>query len=198
MRMKITACVCLLLASAALNPAIAQKLTSTKDISLTIDRHPGWMGDDYIEGDEISIRCTFRNTGNKKVTFLLADHDDYHGTMPYPAFMQARVIDAYGVVLTKTIDSRDGWWTSYITHSDSFNEMPGDRITLKPKESVVRIVPLRSVLAGLPGMREGSLAAGEYKVQLRLDEIVSNEMKIKIVPKSSAMYSSRCLDITVS
>ena len=115
--------------------------------------------------------------------------------MPYPAGMQARVIDAYGVVLTKTVDSRDGWWSSYIRHSDSFEEMPGDRITLKPKESVVRIVPLRSILAGLPGgLREGSLAAGEYKVQLRLGDVVSNEMKIKIVPKSSAMHSSGRLD----
>ena len=115
--------------------------------------------------------------------------------MPYPAGMQARVIDAYGVVLTKTVDSRDGWWSSYINHSDSFKEMPGDRITLKPKESVVRIVPLRSILAGLPGgLREGSLAAGEYNVQLRLGDVISNEMKIKVVPKSIAMYSSGRLD----
>ncbi len=96
--------------------------------------------------------------------------------------MSARIIDKKGEALTHTEDFGD-WWTSYILSSDLYFEMPGDRITLKPGEKVVRIVPLRAVLLGLKTLPNG-LRAGEYIVELKLGEVVSNRMKFNVVVKN--------------
>ena len=149
-----------------------------KGITLSIDRHPGWMGGSE-EGSALNIRCTFRNKSTKSLTFLLADHSDYHGTLPYPIMMSSRIIDSNGNVLTHTEDFGD-WWTSYILSSQSYQEMPGDRITLRPGEKVIRIVPLKSVLAGLRNLPNG-IKAGKYTVELKLGDIVSNQLHINVV-----------------
>lgn len=155
-----------------------------KNLSFIIDRHPGWLGDDYEEGGPISIRCTFKNMGHSAITFLLADHHGYHGTLPYPVGMAARVTDAEGQIITYVREFGE-WWTQYYDWSTTFQEMPGDRIELKPNQQVVRIVPLDKMLSGLAHLPEG-LKAGEYIVELELGGVISNKMKIKIVPKGTA------------
>jgi len=84
------------------------------------------------------------------------------------------------VVLTRTATFGD-WWTSYFHESGCrCPEMPGDRITLKPREKVVRIVPLAVVLRGLDNL-QGGLKAGDYAVELKLGDIISNRMNLKVV-----------------
>lgn len=155
-----------------------QSVDWPKTVTFTIDRHPGWMGGDEA-GEDFNLRCIFENRSKKAVTLLLADHNDYSGTMPYPVGLKARVIDTEGNVLTHTSDFGD-WWTWHYMSSDGYREMPGDRITLKPGQKVVRIVPLAMVLRGLVHLERG-LRAGEYAVELKIGEITSNQMKIKVL-----------------
>jgi hypothetical protein len=181
MKVKKTFLVCwVLLLAVSIFGKAPQSGDFPKGISLSIDRHPGWSGGDE-EGGPLSIRCTFRNESKKTVTFLLADHNDYSGTLPYPIMLNAQVTDTDGNVLTRTKDFGD-WWSWYIYSSDHYREMPGDRIKLRSGEKVVRIVPLTEVLRGLNNLREG-LKAGEYTVQLKLGDIISNRMKLKVVGK---------------
>ena len=182
MRVRTTAFVCLLVVAGAVIVAGSQTKTSSKDIALMIDRHPGWTGDNYEQGGTMLIRCRVKDISRKAVTFILADHDDYHGTLPYPVFMSAKVTDLDGNVLTRSVDSPDGWWSQYIRWSTFYREMPGDRVTLKPQEEVVRIVPLNAILEGNPSLQDG-LKAGDYFVELKLEDIVSNSMRIRVVPK---------------
>jgi hypothetical protein len=171
---------CLLLLAVSIFGKPPQSADFPKGISLRIDKHPGWMGGDE-EGDVFAIRCTFRNESKKAVTFLLADHSDYSGTLPYAIMLRAQVTDTNGNVLTRTKDFGD-WWSSYVYSSDYFREMPGDRVRLRPGEKVVRIVELAEVLSGL-GNLPGGLKAGEYIVKLRMGDIISNPMKLKVVAK---------------
>jgi len=130
-----------------------------KGISLTIDRHPGWLGESEEGGDRVfaarsgtRVRCRHIPVGRSQ---------DYNGTLPYPMGFMAKVSDKDGVVLTRTATFGD-WWTSYFDESGCrCPEMPGDRITLKPREKVVRIVPLAVVLRGMDNLR-GGLKAGDY------------------------------------
>jgi hypothetical protein len=171
---------CMLVPVLSLFAEAPQSADFPKGITLSIDRNPGWIGGNE-EGSALNIRCTFRNESTKALTFLLADHSDYHGTLPYPIRMSARIIDSNGNVLTHTEDVGD-WWTSYILSSQSYREMPGNRVTLRPGENVIRIVPLKSVLAGLRNLPNG-LKAGKYTVELKLGDIVSNPLKINVVVK---------------
>ena len=153
---------------------------SGKDISLTIDRPAGWSGVDE-EGDDLNLRCTFRNKSKRTVTFLLADHNNDSGAKPYPLWLKARVTDAVGEVLTHTIDMGD-WWTWHYYAPPNYQERPGDRVRLRPGEKVVRVVPLAAVLMGLEE-DWGGLKAGEYIVELKLGDIISNRMRLKVVAK---------------
>lgn len=176
-----------LILTVAAFPVIAQSeddVRFPKEISITIDRNKDWGYDDtdgIEEGDRMSIRCTFQNKGRSTVSLLLSDHDPYHGTMSFPFFMLARVTDTSGKVVTQTKDFGD-WWTMYYLWSSQYTEMPGERISLKPQEKVVRIVPLKAVLSGLESL-PNSLMTGEYKVQLKLGDIVSNTLRLKIIKK---------------
>src|ERR1044072_6060841 len=103
----------------------------------------------YLANEPVLIRCVWKNTGKKSATFLLDDHDDYHGTQSYPAWVQARVRDKSGSLLTKREGAEDGFWSSNYLSSDSLEESPGDSITLKPGEDVTRIIPLDKMLLGV-------------------------------------------------
>jgi hypothetical protein len=172
--------VCSLLFLCSSTAQVARMKYSAKGISFTIDRHPGWS-DDIKEGSSINIRCVFRNETKNSIHLFLADHNDYSGTEQYPAWLQARVTDVKGQIMTRNKMYGD-WYSASVNNSDSIREMPGDRITLKPGEKVTRIVPLAAVIEGLSTL-PNDIRAGEYTVQLRLNDIVSNELKIKVIPK---------------
>jgi hypothetical protein len=171
---------------------------SAKDISLTIDRPEGWSGMDQ-EGDDLNIRCTFLNKSKRVIAFLLADHTNHIGAKPYPYGLKTRITDAGGQVLTHTIDMGD-WWTShYYDPPDGYGaEKPGDRVTLKPDEKVVRVVPLAAMLRDLEEGWNG-LKSGKYVVQIKLGEIVSNRLTLAVMARTqsaqdlveSVAYSTR-------
>ena len=157
----------------------------SRNIELTIHPH-SWATSretdySYLAGKTIRIRCVWKNKGKEAATILLKDHDSYHGTLSYPVGMKTRVRDSNGNVRTSTHEFGE-WWSNYILWSTLFPETPGDRITLRPNEEVVRIVPLDEVLLGMDGLENG-LQEGEYTVELKLDEIVSNELRIKVKAK---------------
>lgn len=121
----------------------------------------------YVVGRPILIKCVIENRGKAKRKILLQDHHDYHGTLPYPTGMTATVWNSERKLLVEH-------WSQYVLWSTTFDEMPGDRITLLPGAKVIRFVPLEQVLAGSPA----HLVAGSYRVQLDLPEAQSNRLTI--------------------
>ena len=190
MRVKNALLVCWSLIFAA--PALAappQIPQSTREISLTIDRPTGWPGVDR-EGDDLNIRCTFRNRSKKTVRLMLADHNNYTGAKPFPLGLKAKVTDADGEVITYSIDMGD-WYTSHYYAEGNYQDTPADWVRIRPGEKVVRIVPLAVVLRDL-GEDWGGLKAGEYTVQLRLGAVISNRLNLMVLkrraPPNSGMH----------
>jgi hypothetical protein len=182
MRVKKALLVCwslIVVASAIAAPQ--QWSASPKDISLTIDRPPGWSGLDQ-EGDDLNIRCTFRNKSKRVVRLMLGDHNNYTGAKPFPYGMKAKMTDADGEVITYSIDMGD-WYTSHYYAEGNFQDTPADWVSLKPGQEVVRIVPLAVVLRDLRLEDWEGLKAGEYTVQLRLGAAISNRIKLKVVKR---------------
>src|ERR1044072_290209 len=137
----------------------------------------------YAVGKQITIRCVFRNTGAEPVTLSLKDHDQYHGTLPYPQGVQARIEDSDHNVLTGNKADKQGWWTSFSLSSQLSSDEPGDNITIPPGEKVTRVVPLDEVLKGCDGLPNG-LPVGHLVVQLRLFgpelRVESNSLEITV------------------
>ena len=154
-----------------------------KDISLTIDRPEGWSGMDQ-EGEDLNIRCTFLNKSKRVINFLLADHTNHIGAKPYPYGLKTRLTDATGQVLTHTIDMGD-WWTSHYYDPPDNGEKPGDRVTLKPGEKVVRVVPLAAMLRDLEEGWNG-LKSGKYVVEIKLGEIISNRLTLAVMARTQS------------
>ena len=149
---------------------------------IKFELHPHLLaenGGSYREGGPVSLRCAFVNTSSRRQKILLADHNDYSGTLPFPIGLLARVWDSSGELITKNDLSPDGWWSWSYNSSAVFFERPGDTITLRPKEKVTRIVPLEAVLRGCKTLPEG-LKPGRYSVQLKLGDLVSNKIEITI------------------
>ena len=156
---------CALFLTTSISCRRVQPHVASGKISLTIET-PG--GDGQASGD-LNIHCTFAN-GTKNDAFLwLPDHK-------YVGF-SARVTDLKSNVLTRTRDFGD-WWTSDYTVSERLKGPPDGEIILKPGEKVVRVVPLAIILGGLP-----PLSPGEYDVELRSGDIVSNRLRLKVVVK---------------
>ena len=136
-------------------------------------------GGSYVEGQDISLRCTFVNTGKRPQSILLIDHNDYSGTLPYPIGMAVRIWDASGTLLTANEFDSEGWWSSYYFSASAHFEKPGDRISLKPGDKVVRVVPLHIMLRGSKTLPNG-LPRGRYMLQLSLQNLVSNKFEITV------------------
>ncbi|MFL6332844.1 MAG: hypothetical protein ACJ754_05800, partial [Pyrinomonadaceae bacterium] len=120
------ACWLLIFAASAL-AAPPQLPQSPREISLTIDRPAGWSGVDQ-EGDDLNIRCTFRNRSKKTVRLMLADHNNYTGAKPFPYGLKAKVTDADGEVITYSIDMGD-WYTSHYYAEGNFQDTPVDWVS---------------------------------------------------------------------
>jgi hypothetical protein len=183
MRVKKTLLVCwsLIFAASAL-AAPTQIPQSSRELSLTIDRPAGWSGVDR-EGDDLNIRCTFRNRSRRVVRFMLADHNNFSGAKPFPYGMKAKVTGEGGEVITYSIDMGD-WYTYHFYAEGNFEDTPADWVSLKPGQEVVRVVPLAVVLRDL-GEGWTGLKAGEYEVRLRLGAVISNRIKLRVVKRGA-------------
>jgi hypothetical protein len=132
----------------------------------------------YVEGGPLPVRLTFKNIGKKRTSFILPDKDE-----DPPGFIQARVWDAQGKLLTENDTLQAGWWTVQVLSSSFYKEKKSDRISLKPSEEFTRAVDLKRLLWGCRGLPEG-LRVGQYRVQFSLGDVASNEVEI-IVAKSN-------------
>ena len=152
--------------------------TSQEGIAIEIGLREGQDGP-YRVGNPIAIKTVIRNTGKSPRRVRLDDHDEYHGTRPFPDGTYARIRDSNGTVLTRNDSTNDDWWSFEILQSTLSQEMPGDAVTIPPGEEVVRIIPLDRVLLGCKRLPYG-LRRGTYMVQLSLCGIVSNELKLQV------------------
>lgn len=130
----------------------------------------------YAEGASLPVTLTFRNTGKKRMSFELphrVSHDP-------PGYIQARVRDEGGAVLTENRTLEDGWWTVWVMSSDSMGEIEKeDLVTLNPGEEYAHTFDLRRLLAGCDRLPDG-LKAGPYRVQLSYGKVLSNEFELGI------------------
>ena len=169
----------------SLASSLVISVMSQKEPAIKFELNPHFLaenGGSYREGGPVSLRCTFVNTTTERQEILLSDHNDYSGTLPFPVGLRARVWASSGELVTKNEISPEGWWSWSYNSSAVFFERPGDRITLRREEKVIRIVPLDEVLRGCKTLPEG-LKPGRYSVQLKLGELVSNKIEITIRSK---------------
>lgn len=130
----------------------------------------------YAAGAPLSVTLTFKNTGQKRMTFELP-HKESHDT---PGYVQARVRGEGGAVLTENRTLEDGWWTVWVMSSDTMGEIKKeDLVTLKPGEEYARTLDLRLLLAGCDRLPDG-LKAGTYRVQFSYGKVLSNEVEFGI------------------
>lgn len=143
----------------------------------------------------VAIYCSWKNISSQPVAILLKDHDSYHGTLSYVFGTQIRITDNAGRLLTTTWQSPDGWWDSTRSSSQTSEIMPGDIISLRPGETVIRRFGLTDILAGLlfnqaadkaPTTASGSkdmtgwkttefkFPAGDSKIEVRLHDLVAS------------------------
>lgn len=141
----------------------------------------------YPEGKPIRLQLAITNDQPVPVELRLRDHGKQGGPEPLWS-LAARITDKNGEVLTRSCcPKEDDWWSSAIAVSDSCGpgecEDPGDYVTLAPGQTVLRMADLASLVWNCPGlaqMRRSSLPAGSYDVQLSVDGIVSEPIKIVV------------------
>jgi len=136
-------------------------------------------------GFDVHIYCRWTNIGNKEVKLLLKDHDYYSGTLDYPWGIAVRITSKNGKIITENAVDKDGWWSSSNIQSQISELMPGDAVVLEPGESVVRCVPLQSVLSGLELGSPAKPIEGDYSIELRLGGITAAKPLILHVSKDT-------------
>ena len=128
----------------------------------------------YIEGAPLPVSLTFKNTSKKRTTFTLPDKDE-----DPPGFIQARVRDAQGRLLTLNDTLEDGWWTTWVQWSGIYKEKKADRVSLKPGEEYTRTIDLKRILGGCRCLPDG-LRVGAYRIQFSYGTVISNEVEITV------------------
>ena len=134
------------------------------------------------------IYCRWTNVGEKKLKFLLKDHDDYCGTLDYPWGLEVRVTSTVGKVITENSMIKDGWWSCSVLQSQYSEVRPGDAIFLEPGETVVRLVPLGKVLMGAADGRLPS--EGKFSIEVRLGDILAAKLLTLHVDKKKKANKS--------
>ena len=132
----------------------------------------------YVEGGEIPVSLTFRNTGKKLTTFVLPGIE-----RDPPGYITARVRDAEGNLLTLNDTLEDGWWTVGVYRSSyalNGKWAAADYVSLRPGEEYRRTIDLARLLRGCRCRIPDGLKAGSYKVQLSYGKVVSNEIEINV------------------
>ena len=100
----------------------------------------------------------------------------------------AKVADKTGRLLTRDEHDTHGddWWSPAATDPcvGKDCEMPGDRVSIPPGQSVRRMTELGTLLANCPGLTRGldhiQLPAGTYTVQLSLNGLASAPIQIVV------------------
>jgi len=167
---------CLLVALLLIAPGLAaadarQKSRPKETLSLTAVTRPIR----YAEGTALPVDVVFVNAGKRRTSFVLPYNDQ-----DPPGYIQARLWDARGRLVTENTTLRDGWWTSWVLWSGNrYKEGPRDRISLKPGETYARTVDLARLFAGCDGL-PGGLRAGDYRLQFSYGAAVSNVVGISV------------------
>ena len=141
----------------------------------------------YPQGKPILLQLAITNDQPVPVELRLRDHGKQGDPEPLWS-LAARITDKNGEVLTRSCcPKEDDWWSSAIAVSDSCGpdecEDPGDYVTLAPGQTVLRTADLASLVWNCPGlvqMHRSSLPAGSYDVQLSVDGVVSEPIKIVV------------------
>jgi hypothetical protein len=149
----------------------------------------GWGHDDghYGADKDILLQLAITNDQPVPVELRLRDHGK-NGSQERLWSLAARITDAQGKVLTRSCcHEEDDWWSSDIAISESCLpgacEMPGDYVTLAPGQTVLRTAELNSLVWNCPALREmhrTSLPAGTYDVQLTVDGLISEPLRIVV------------------
>lgn len=129
----------------------------------------------------VHITLAIENTSGRTLKFPLQEKDVNGKPLPYPAGLTIRLVDREGRVLTENDESRDEWWSWYLTWPQVMlaRKASKDRITMKPGQRIERTVNLEEILGGLDALN-GKLPAGTYTVQFALRGLKSNELTIDV------------------
>ena len=147
----------------------------------------GEEGRHFPAGRPIPLQLVLTNKGPAPTEARLKDHDK--GGRQEPLWgVAARVSDKTGRLLTR--DERDvhgdDYWSPAITDPcvGKECEMPGDRVSIPPGQTVRRMTELGSLIASCPGLTRGldhiQLPAGSYTVQLSLNGLTSEPIQIVV------------------
>lgn len=148
----------------------------------------GRLDGHYPAGEPIHLQLMFTNDQPVPVELWLKDHGKEGSQEPLWS-LSARIADEQGKVLTRDECCPDGdeWWSSAIFTSDSCGrgecEMPGDYVTLAPGQTVLRTAELNALAWRCPGlvkMGSHTLPAGTYDVQLTVDGLISEPLRIVV------------------
>ena len=147
----------------------------------------GQLDGHYPAGKPILLQLAILNDQPVPVELRLRDHGKDGDPEPLWS-LAARITDKDGEVLTRSCcPKEDDWWSSAIAISDSCApgecEMAGDYVTLVPGQTVLRTANLGSLIWNCPAlvkMRRNSLPAGIYDVQLSVDGLVSEPIRIVV------------------
>lgn len=147
----------------------------------------GEEGRHFLAGRPIPLQLILTNKGPAPTEVRLKDHGKDGGQEPLWG-VAARVSDKTGRLLTR--DERDvhgdDYWSPAITDPCMGKEceMPGDRISIPPGQTVRRMTELGSLIASCPGLTRGldhiQLPAGSYTVQLSLNGLTSAPIQIVV------------------
>jgi hypothetical protein len=167
-------------------PALAE---TKPGLELTI-KSLGWGkdGNHFPAGRPIPIQLAVINHGTTSTEVRLKDHGKDGGQEPLWG-LAARVADKTGKLLTR--DERDvhgdDWWSGAIAAADCAGkecEMPGDRVSIPPGQTVLRKAELDALIANCPGLARGldyvKLPPGTYTVQLSLNGLISAPIQIVV------------------
>lgn len=147
----------------------------------------GEEGRHFPAGRPVPLQLVLTNKGPASTEVRLKDHGKDGGQEPLWG-VAARVSDKTGRLLTR--DERDvhgdDYWSPAISDPCMGKEceMPGDRVSIPPGQTVRRMTELGSLIASCPGLTRGldhiQLPAGTYTVQLSLNGLISAPIQIVV------------------
>jgi hypothetical protein len=150
------------------------------NLKLIIDYSKYDHNNTFHINDNIRLKCEIININNKDEKVYLKDHHDYHGTLDYPTSIYITIEDEYG---KKIIDE----YTDYFCWSAEFNEMPGDWISLKNNEKIIRYFSINKIL----GNEHKNIISniGKYNIIVTLKYYdKETEIRKKYVSNSLELY----------